>query len=1375
MGDRNGIQARPSFPTRLYDLMLRRRAVLLGCLCLGVLAGMLGTTRIGIDMSFRPTFSGDEVEVERTAAHERRFGQVGFRELVALVEPKNATDPRALEAVGALAARLRRIPGVSEVRDPLTFPFYDESGRLHPLGIVGSLPRGAPLDGEAAGHWVGQLLRSPSARRLVVGDGDRKLAVAAVLAIPNEDFAARRRAVALVRDETASWSRETGMRTELTGYPEVEQVYAEEVLASVVRSILALLAVMVAILYVYFRRLRDVFTCLAGVTLSVPLVLGAMALLGQPFSIVNSQVLTLVLIVGIAEALHHQEEYRRRREAGREHAVGNRDAFSILLWPAFMTGLATAAGFLALVAADMQAIWSFGVSTALGVVVVYLVNWLVVPPLIDRFYRRAGARTFVAQRSSFTLSVVSRANDLLQRYPRSVVAGFVLVTLALVGFGVPRLSIDQKVNEELFEGHPALSAQAAFERDFSGFLGPELAVEPHGGDLASVSFELAALVNRLCDMPEVRYVASPLDFLPQPAFVSGATDKPCRRAAAELGPALAARAGAAGPLLRSLASGVISEDGKRASLIVRVADIGTARSLPFVERIRGVARETMPHATVRPVGQWWLAQQGMQRLSFDMMLSAITALLVILPIMAFAIRDTRLFLAALPATILPVFATLGFMGALGITVRIGTAMILAIALGLAADDTIHLSVRIRDRIRRGSDPKSAVAAALLRTGRPCSFSSYVLIGGFASMLMSSLIALREMGIIAMFTMAFALATDLVLGPALYLLLDRRPEGSPAPDTLRGLLLHTLERHPERPAQSYPLDLLQRGAGRPVFRTLTWHEVGRLVLAVAEELDQRFGAARVVAAFSDTDARYPLLELACGVTGRALQPLYVTATDAELADALSKTGAPLVVCGRSQLERARACLGHPALVALDSLVTLPGIDGKAEAVLPPDVEPFDTREVRARLAGFPARAPEAPLLYLQSTGTTGPARVIELSELALLGAVRAVEGEASHRFPRFLSFLPTAHISERFLTLYLSLALGGHTYHGGGLATLDEDLRACRPTVLLAPPLLLEALKKEAIARASSSGLGRCLIASVRDDADRLIASGVTGGVRRSALARLFSELFRRSAGLDHVRDGIAGTAPLGPELHAWFEAAGIPLRIAYGQTELAGAMSMTARSGARFGSVGVPVAGVEVKLTERGELVVRSQAAFTRYVGDPVATGRTLAGGWLATGDRGRLLETEEIALLGRVQSLLPAADGRLVDLELVAAELRRALGPADVAFQRASPAFGAFLYVALHPESSEHESVLGPERIPETDARFQRLLGLVERLDPAGVVLGLALYDGVFTQLTGEVGPTGKARPWRIHELRARELSRRHRSGHEGALPASASGTLVA
>jgi predicted RND superfamily exporter protein len=82
-------------------------------------------------------------------------------------------------------------------------------------------------------------------------------------------------------------------------------------------------------------------------------------------------------------------------------------------------------------------------------------------------------------------------------------------------------------------------------------------------------------------------------------------------------------------------------------------------------------------------------------------------------------------------------------------------------------------VRIRERISCGSAAGSAVTAVLQRTGRPASFSSYVLIVGLATMMLSSLIALQEMGLVAAFTMAYVLLSDLVLAPAIFLLLARR--------------------------------------------------------------------------------------------------------------------------------------------------------------------------------------------------------------------------------------------------------------------------------------------------------------------------------------------------------------------------------------------------------------------------------------------------------------------------------------------------------------------------------------------------------------------------------------------------------------------------
>jgi long-chain acyl-CoA synthetase len=598
-----------------------------------------------------------------------------------------------------------------------------------------------------------------------------------------------------------------------------------------------------------------------------------------------------------------------------------------------------------------------------------------------------------------------------------------------------------------------------------------------------------------------------------------------------------------------------------------------------------------------------------------------------------------------------------------------------------------------------------------------------------------------------------------------------PDRVSAPTTsLRSLLLETITAHPERPALSYrraPDDGRAARHGPAAWQTLTWHETAVVLVETIDRLDEALGPFRRVAVLAETDARYPVLELALALAGRSLQPLYVTSPDGELLRGVSTADAQVLVAGSTQLGRARG-LAVPVVpvVPLASLVRLPGTDGGPAAALPADVEPFDTTGVRQRLAALPQRASGAPLLFLQSTGTTGPARVVEFSEEAMVASVEAVRGEA-HPFPRLLSYLPTGHISERLLTTYVALALAGHTWHGRGLTSFAWDLQACRPTLFLAPPLLLDAIRDQSLTAATASAAGRRLATAVARTADRALMDGRSGAVRRPLGARLFGRKLRRAAGLDQVRDAFVGTAPAPAELQAWWEAAGMPLRNIYGQTEVAGATSITARSGASFAGVGSTVPGVEARIGEVQELLVHSRSAFTRYVGNPASTARVLQDGWLHTGDRAALIGGE-IVLLGRVPLRATAPDGSLVDTEVIAAGIRAEFPSADVVVATADQGPGVHLYVGFPaPGVPVHQlrekSHLSP--VAASDPRWHRITALLRRLDRQGVVRDVALFDGVFTLATGEVGPTGKVRAWRVHQLRAAAL--RARAEPLGPVPA--------
>jgi predicted RND superfamily exporter protein len=162
----------------------------------------------------------------------------------------------------------------------------------------------------------------------------------------------------------------------------------------------------------------------------------------------------------------------------------------------------------------------------------------------------------------------------------------------------------------------------------------------------------------------------------------------------------------------------------------------------------------------------------------DLFRSLLGSGLVILPLMAWVLRRWPLFVASLVPNVLPVLAALCFMALAGISLRIGTAMILAGSLGIAFDDSIHFMLRLR-REALDKAPLPAVQAAILHTGKAVTLTTLVLLAGFASMCLSELHAIRDMGLVSMVAFAAGFVADLYLAPALFLWLGRATARVPA--------------------------------------------------------------------------------------------------------------------------------------------------------------------------------------------------------------------------------------------------------------------------------------------------------------------------------------------------------------------------------------------------------------------------------------------------------------------------------------------------------------------------------------------------------------------------------------------------------------------
>ncbi len=280
----------------------------------------------------------------------------------------------------------------------------------------------------------------------------------------------------------------------------------------------------------------------------------------------------------------------------------------------------------------------------------------------------------------------------------------------------------------------------------------------------------------------------------------------------------------------------------------------------------------------------------------------------------------------------------------------------------------------------------------------------------------------------------------------------------------------------------------------------------------------------------------------------------------------------------------------------------------------------------RAAGVPdfgVRADDNAILYLTS-GATGEPKMVMVTHGAVVANVLmgpAVLPLTSDDIT--VAFLPSAHIAQRVVVEILPIPSGAAVSFAESLAKLQPEIKAVRPTWFLAPPrvwervytsIRAEILKKPAIAqKAFFAALGLGLAAARRKRAGEAVPLHIRVPLRL-ADRLMFSKIRERFGG--RLRVAASGAAPLGEDLAEFYEAIGMPLIEGYGLTE-GGVAAFNPIGGARPGSIGKALPGVEFRIGEEGELLIRSACLLSGYYKDPAATAE-VAARWLAAHRRRR-------------------------------------------------------------------------------------------------------------------------------------------------------------
>jgi long-chain acyl-CoA synthetase len=478
-----------------------------------------------------------------------------------------------------------------------------------------------------------------------------------------------------------------------------------------------------------------------------------------------------------------------------------------------------------------------------------------------------------------------------------------------------------------------------------------------------------------------------------------------------------------------------------------------------------------------------------------------------------------------------------------------------------------------------------------------------------------------------------------------MLVNGGPRPTP-PGTLNKLFFDAVEKYDKPDA----LQVKVGGVYTPISHRTLAERVRRTALGLRA---LGAGQGERVAILSENRPEWAIADYACLTAGLTDVPVYPTLPAEQIAYVLRDSGAlAIFVSNAEQAAKIAGIRGQlPGLRHLISFgdrrlegadLTLSELESKGAAAESPE-----------RIAHYKTEAlavsPHHVATLIYTSGTTGEPKGVMLTHDNIYSNVTA----SSLAIPFAgqdigLSFLPLSHIFERMAGHYLMMAMGCSIAYAESIDTVPINMQEVRPTLVLSVPRLYEKMYARVLENALAGGFAKKQIFFwARGVADRWANVKLAGGTPKGLLAMqygiaqklVFSKLKARTGG--RLRYFVSGGAPLAPEINKFFYAAGLVILEGYGLTETSPVISVNTPKHFRIGTVGRPIAGVEVGIAADGEILTRGPHVMKGYYNKPDATREAIDGeGWFHTGDIGELRDGF-IAITDRKKDIIVTAGGK--------------------------------------------------------------------------------------------------------------------------------------
>jgi len=337
-----------------------------------------------------------------------------------------------------------------------------------------------------------------------------------------------------------------------------------------------------------------------------------------------------------------------------------------------------------------------------------------------------------------------------------------------------------------------------------------------------------------------------------------------------------------------------------------------------------------------------------------------------------------------------------------------------------------------------------------------------------------------------------------------------------------------------------------------------------------------------------------------------------------------------------------------LLAFEEVLDL----GKAHEKLDPDY--FQSEVEKGQ--------PDDIAIFSYTSGTTGNPKGTMLSYKNLLDMAKNLSSiDPLSEKDEYLSFLPLAWIGEQMMSVAMGLYNGMTVNFPEEPTTVLENLREIGPQVMFSPPRIYEDMVSRFQVKIQDSGWLKRKVYEWSKPIGKKIAKAhftnqpipMTTKLQYKLADYLLFSAIRDHLGLAKMKRAYTGGAPLGPDVFEFFHSIGVNVKSIYGQTEVSG-ISIVHRDGdIKFDSVGLPLPDTEVKISETGEIIIKSSSVCAGYYNNEKSTKETIQSGWLHTGDAGRLDENGHLYVIDRVKDVIRLQSGEMYSPQFIENKLK--------------------------------------------------------------------------------------------------------------------------